>query len=265
MEVFLFSIWCSAYLHGWRQHALYFMNKYKRSFLFILMGCLALCLFLFCRPGQKPDLFISYTVDPKQQQLGLYWKDSKGQPLRSILALKTLVETKQQQLVFAMNGGMYKTDNSPLGLYIENFKTLSPLNTAFGKGNFYLQPNGVFFINANNEPGICATPDFKKQATIKFATQSGPMLVTDGNIHPVFTKGSTSLYVRNGVGILPGNKAVFVMSKQPVNFFDFACHFKTLGCQQALYLDGFVSRTYLPEKNQIQTDGNFGVLIGVTH
>ena len=53
------------------------------------------------------------------------------------------------------------------------------------------------------------------------------------------------------------------MSKQEVSFYDFAKYFKKIGCENALYLDGFVSRTYLPEKNWIQTDGNFGVIIGV--
>ena len=54
------------------------------------------------------------------------------------------------------------------------------------------------------------------------------------------------------------------MSKVGVNFYDFANYFKRIGCKNALYLDGFVSRTYLPEKEWIQTDGNFGVIVGVT-
>ena len=54
------------------------------------------------------------------------------------------------------------------------------------------------------------------------------------------------------------------MSKKEVSFYDFANYFKSMGCKNALYLDGFVSLTYLPEQNWIQTDGNFGVIIGVT-
>ncbi|WP_242604841.1 phosphodiester glycosidase family protein [Flavobacterium subsaxonicum] len=54
------------------------------------------------------------------------------------------------------------------------------------------------------------------------------------------------------------------MSKEPINFYDFAQYFKDMGCNNALYLDGYVSRTYLPEQNWIQADGNFGVIIGVT-
>jgi uncharacterized protein YigE (DUF2233 family) len=90
------------------------------------------------------------------------------------------------------------------------------------------------------------------------------MLVIDGEIHPEFERGSANLNIRNGVGILPDNNIVFVMSKKEINFYDFARYFKSIGCKNALYLDGLVSRTYLPEKNWIQTDGDFGVIIGVT-
>jgi uncharacterized protein YigE (DUF2233 family) len=90
------------------------------------------------------------------------------------------------------------------------------------------------------------------------------MLVIEGQIHPALKEGSTNLNIRNGVGILPGNKVIFAMSKQEVNFYDFANYFKSMGCKNALYLDGFVSRTYLPSKDWIQTDGDFGVIIGVT-
>jgi uncharacterized protein YigE (DUF2233 family) len=90
------------------------------------------------------------------------------------------------------------------------------------------------------------------------------MLIIDGAIHSAFKEGSSNLNIRNGVGILPDNKVLFAMSKTEINFYDFARFFQKSGCKHALYLDGFVSRMYLPEKNWIQTDGRFGVLIGVT-
>jgi uncharacterized protein YigE (DUF2233 family) len=210
------------------------------------------------------DRFISYTVDAKQQEIKLYLKDDKNVNFRSIGNLKSWLAKNQKSLVFAMNGGMFKQDNSPLGLFIQDQKTVTRLNRASGNGNFYLKPNGVFYITTDNSAAICPTEKFKENGQIKYATQSGPMLVIDGKIHPAFKEGSTNLNIRNGVGILPGNKAVFVMSRQEVNFYDFANYFKSMGCQSALYLDGFVSRTYLPSKNWIQTDGDFGVIIGVT-
>jgi uncharacterized protein YigE (DUF2233 family) len=88
--------------------------------------------------------------------------------------------------------------------------------------------------------------------------------LVDGKIHSSFKQGSSNLNIRNGVGILPDGRVVFAMSKAGVSFYDFAEYFKNLGCRDALYLDGFVSRTYCTEKNWMQTDGNFGVIIGVT-
>lgn len=208
---------------------------------------------------------LSYTVNTKSNYLQLYWKNDNGETFKSIQNLKTYVESKHATLIFAMNGGMFNKDFSPQGLFIQNQKTLSPLDTLSGSGNFYLKPNGVFYITTDNLPVVCKTNDFVDNGKIKYATQSGPMLVVDGQIHSAFKDGSTNLNIRNGVGILPDNKVLFAMSKKEINFYDFAKYFQRLGCKNALYLDGFVSRTYLPEKNWTQTDGNFGVIIGVTN
>ncbi|HEY8895824.1 MAG TPA: phosphodiester glycosidase family protein [Niastella sp.] len=211
------------------------------------------------------DNIISYIVDPEKQDLQLYWKNDKGQLIQNFENLKTYLANKNKQLVFAMNGGMFKPDYSPCGLYIHQQKTITPLVTGSGTGNFFLTPNGVFYINNKNVAAICTTPDFTNNNNqVKWATQSGPMLVIDGTIHPAFTKGSANVNIRNGVGILPDNKIVFAISKEEINFYDFAEYFKNLGCKNALYLDGFVSRMYLPEKNLRDTDGDFGVMIGVS-
>ena len=210
------------------------------------------------------DRFLTYIVDPKKQDLKLFRKNENGQNFESIQNLKFWIEKKGLNLVFAMNGGMYKKDNSPQGLYIEKQKTLSPLDTTNAQGNFYLKPNGVFYLTTENIPKICTTEMFHNNGKIAYATQSGPMLVIENQIHPAFKEGSSNLNIRNGVGVLPNDKVIFVLSKKEVNFYDFAKYFKDLGCKNALYLDGFVSRAYLPSKNWIQTDGNFGVLFAVT-
>lgn len=210
------------------------------------------------------DNVIHYTVNPKKHDLQLYWKNDKGEILKSIANLKSHIESKNRKLLFAANGGMYKNDFTPQGLFIQNKTVVTPLDTGNGKGNFYLKPNGVFYITDSKDAFVCKTTDFKNNGQVNYATQSGPMLLSDGKIHPAFKEGSTNLNIRNGVGILPNNSVVFAMSKTEINFYDFALYFKNLGCKNALYLDGFVSRTYLPEKNWIQTDGNFGVMIGVS-
>lgn len=210
------------------------------------------------------DRFVTYSVDPTQKQVKLYWKDNKQLHFKSIQNLKSWLEKRNQKLEFAMNAGMYKKDNSPQGLYIEKTKMFSPLDTAVGNGNFYMKPNGVFYLTTKNKAMICKTEAFKNTSEIQYATQSGPMLVVDGKIHSNFKEGSSNVHIRNGVGVLPDGKIVFAISKKEINFYDFAEYFKSLGCKNALYLDGFVSRTFLPKENWIQTDGNFGDIIGVT-
>ena len=210
------------------------------------------------------DRILSYIANPKTQNIQLYWKDDSGQILQSIQNLKMYVEHKHNKLLFAMNAGMFTKENSPKGLFIQNGNTIVALDTLAGNGNFYLKPNGVFYIKYNNTAGICKTSAFKDVVQVKFATQSGPMLVIDGKVHPAITKGSLNLNIRNGVGILPDGRVIFAMSKQEINFYDFALFFKNMGCRNALYLDGLVSRMYLPERNWLQTDGDFGVMIGVT-
>jgi uncharacterized protein YigE (DUF2233 family) len=234
------------------------INKYR-----VFVGLTFLFFCLGTTPKDENDLkFLSFVTDASS--IKFYWKDDNGQIFRSIQNLKQFIETKNQELKFAMNGGMYMNDNSPQGLFIQNNTALTPLDTLSGTGNFYLKPNGVFYLTKDNKAVVCQTKEFIDNGQINFATQSGPMLLIDGQIHQAFKKGSINLNIRNGVGILPENKVVFAMSKQEVNFYDFAEFFKNLGCKNALYLDGFVSRTYLPDENWKQTDGNFGVIIGVT-
>lgn len=213
---------------------------------------------------QPASVFLSYQVDLDKQQLDFFWKDAEGERYGNFGNLKTGLEHRGKKLLFATNGGMYQKDRKPLGLYIENYKTLQKLNTRSSEyGNFYLKPNGVFYIQEGNAR-ICKTEDFEVVPSIQYATQSGPMLLIDGNIHPEFNAQSKHRHIRNGVGILENGQLLFVMSKEKVTFYELANYFKNQGCKNALYLDGFVSRTYLPEKNWIQTEGDFGVIIGVT-
>jgi uncharacterized protein YigE (DUF2233 family) len=207
--------------------------------------------------------FLSYTVDPKVETLQLFWKDDQGKILNTFSNLNQYLKAKNKSLRFAMNGGMFVQDYAPPGLFIEEGKIVHDLNTKHGEGNFYLLPNGVFFITTQYQGAICKTEDFRHSKAIAYATQSGPLLVVNGKMNPAFQYGSKNLNIRNGVGILPDGKVVFVLSKQPINFYDFANYFLALGCKNALYLDGSVSRAYLPEQDWIEMDGKFGVMIGV--
>ncbi|BAV06110.1 phosphodiester glycosidase family protein [Filimonas lacunae] len=240
------------------------MNNNRFLTPIMVMLALAALTVCFSRKQDGDNRFLTYYADTKKQDIRLYWKDDAGKPLKTLQRLADFVKGKNQRLLFAMNGGMYAAGNIPKGVYIEDAKLVTPLDTASGAGNFYIRPNGVFYITKDSIAGICTTESFAKQAKVRYATQSGPMLLVNRQMLPVFTKGSANVNIRNGVGILPDNRLVFVMSKEPVNFYDFAAFFQSLGCVHALYLDGYVSRTYLPAQNWIQTDGDFGVMIGVS-
>ncbi len=216
------------------------------------------------RKAEHEDNFVIFKVNPKVENVSFYWKDDDGTIFKSINKLKRKIEQDKKGLKFAMNGGMFNINNIPKGLYIENFKILHHLDTLSGKGNFYLQPNGVFYLTKNKDAEITETKRFVFNSNIKYATQSGPVLLIHGKINPIFKKDSKNTNIRNGVGILKNGNIVFIMSKTEVNFYNFASVFKNAGCEKALYLDGYVSRTYYPEKKWIQEDGDFGVMIGVT-
>lgn len=245
------------------------MNHQSSSTLkrFLSLLVVATILFAFTQQDYKVDesRFVIHKVDPSKRELRLYWKDSKGKIYGSLANLKKSLSNDKETLVFAMNGGMYNKDQSPQGLFVENGSILGQLDTnKTGFGNFYMQPNGIFSITSDNKAAVTQTKDFILHPAVKYATQSGPMLLIDGSYHPRLIKGSTNLHIRNGVGILPNGEIMFAMSKERVNFYDLATLFHQNGCKNALYLDGFVSRTYLPASDWTQLDGNFGVIIGET-
>lgn len=206
----------------------------------------------------KSQYFDVYRVNLRTDTIQLFWKDTLGNRYGSFDSLLI-----NKTLKFATNGGMYMENGAPLGLYIENGKPLVDLNERRNaKGNFYLKPNGVFYLEGNS-PKICTTPNFNSKETIRFATQSGPMLVINDTLHPAFNAGSTNKYIRNGVGVRNDSILFFAISNAPVNFYDFAMLFKNkLGCKNALYLDGAISRMYVKNKRK-QLGGNFGCIIGV--
>ena len=219
-----------------------------------------------CSVQQKETSFISYQYDPNDQKLAMYWKDEQGELIQNFDRLKTQLQSKKEKLRFAMNGGMFQEDFSPLGLYVENGIEKQFVNLKKESfGNFYMEPNGIFYINKKNQASICTTQQYNSQeADALFATQSGPMLISDGNIHPKFRKNSASKFIRNGVGLLPNGQLLFAISTEPVTFYDFAFYFQSKGCENALYFDGYVSQLSLPEKGVYQKGLNYGVIIGIT-
>jgi len=217
-------------------------------------------------PAAVQDSFRFYIADPRTDSILLFWKDpATGKPYGSLGAVRRAVEAgSSRSLCMAMNGGMYTEDQGPLGLFVERGKVRSAVNRATGlHGNFYLAPNGIFFLTRKGRAGVCRTADYAKQRGVWWATQSGPMLVVDDRIHPKFTRGSANVNIRNGVGILPDGRVLFGISTVPVSFWDFAEAFRQQGCKNALYLDGAVSRMWCPAVGTWDKGGAFGVIIAV--
>jgi uncharacterized protein YigE (DUF2233 family) len=170
---------------------------------------------------------------------------------------------EDKALGFAMNAGMYHRDLAPVGLYVEDGVEVSAIVTRDGPGNFGLLPNGVFCIGETFR--VIESRSFKRdRPECRYATQSGPMLVIDGELHPKLLPGSDSTYIRNGVGVsADGRRAVFAISNDAVNFDSFARLFRDeLGLPNALYFDGNISRLYAPQLNR--HDGGFpmGPMVG---
>lgn len=212
------------------------------------------------------NTFHTYVVDLRTQEVQLFWKDAQGKRYQSLDHLKQSLDKGEYELVFATNAGMYTPRYDPQGLYIEKGKELIPIDLQEKENlNFYMKPNGVFYIDKSKQAGIDVSEVFAaSDKPVEFATQSGPMLVIDGKIHPVFNKGSKNLRIRSGVGIINPDKLVFAISNQPVNFYDFATLFRDyFGCRNALYLDGAISRMYLPGIKRSQLGGQFGPMIGI--
>ena len=180
----------------------------------------------------------SYAV--KDISVGLFLRDGNGEPFGGLSRLERGLDRDASML---MNGGMYHDDLDAVGLYIEAGKKQQSISTKSGWGNFHLLPNGVFW-GKGGTLAVSETKAFiKKKISPDFATQSGPMLVINGRLHPRFLKDSDSRKIRNGVGISKDGKTIhFAISTGTVTFWEFGELFqKKLATHNALFLDGTVS------------------------
>lgn len=213
------------------------------------------------------------TVSPGDSDLRLFWKGADGVPYRSFSTLAQAVADDGRSLAFAVNAGMYQTDFSPIGLYVEDGQELRPTNTRTMDGtpgqipNFYKQPNGVFFLG-DDGAGLLPTADYlERRPDARFATQSGPMLVVGNKINPLFIVDSTDRKRRSGVGVCEDGTVRFAVSEGNVSFYDFARLFRDhLHCPDALFLDGGRGvGLYSPElgRNDISWHGGFGPMFGL--
>lgn len=207
--------------------------------------------------------YVVCAFNPARSDIRVFWRDEAGDSFAGFDRLATSVEGRGGRLTFAMNAGMYLPDLSPVGLFVERGQELRPINRRDGKGNFNLKPNGVFWVR-DGKAGVTDTQKFlAMNMRPDYATQSGPMLVIGGKIHPKIHADGVSEKTRNGVGQCEDGQVRFVIADDPVTFHAFASLFLELKCPDALFLDGSVSALYSPALKRNDGWKSIGPIVGV--
>ena len=199
------------------------------------------------------------------QDIRMFHADAAGVPYNQFSTLARELDEQGETLIFAMNGGMYHDDRGPVGFYRDLSGDQASVNVNDGPGNFHMKPNGVFWL-AGDMAGITESQAYLDQGIDPdYATQSGPILVINGEIHPEFNADGTSHKRRNGVGVsADGDKVHFAISDGAVTFYDFAALFRDrLDTPNALFLDGQVSRLYATDIQRNEAGSDMGPIVGV--
>ena len=218
-----------------------------------------------CRAVSHEDATFTVCDLNAGDDLRLFLNDSDGALLGTFDRLTAKAETEGREIIFAMNGGMYHPDRRPVGLYIEDGVEIAPLVTREGPGTFGLLPNGVMCIGPEGVAVMESLAFAETAPSCTFATQSGPMLVIDGALHPRFLPDSTSMFIRNGVGVTEDGTFFAVISNDPVTFHHFGRFFRdVLKTPNALFLEGKVSRLYAPALGRRDIGFPFGPMLAVT-
>ena len=221
-----------------------------------------------CSPSTPAPAPVSPCVEQRFEEAGFIvcrgGRVEMRSGLRSFQALQARLGARADTVAFAMNGGMFDEAEAPIGLFIEDGREVHPINRRKGGGNFHLMPNGVFLARKNGRAEVVTRDAYTSAPDIAFATQSGPMLVIDGKLHPRFDADGASRYVRNAVGIGPDGKPVFVITTDVVSFGKLARFFRDrLKVRNALYLDGSVSSLWDPSNGRMDDFVELGPLIVV--
>jgi len=221
-------------------------------------------------------IFRIFIVDSTRETQFIY--NSKKSPI----SIDDIIQKEKRIPEMVTNAGMFEPNYETVGLFIENGIEKKGIDTITNKkGNFYLLPNGIFFVDNAGKFHILDTKDFirnpllntmqkGKHPKIQYATQSGPLLLYRNEYNKNLKFSSYNENIRSGVGIINDGKCVFIKTDDQVNFFDFAQIFKVyFRCESALYLDGAISKMYFSDdytkKNFLNNDhgGSFGPMIAI--
>ncbi|RDC60018.1 uncharacterized protein HME9302_01217 [Alteripontixanthobacter maritimus] len=209
--------------------------------------------------------FTHCIADPASHRITTALGPEGGAPYRSLARLAAEREANAPPVAFAVNAGMYDDEGKPIGYFVENGNRRKELSRTEGAGNFHLMPNGVFF-GTSGKWQVRTSDDFYRNVgdRPRFGTQSGPMLVIKGKLHPEISQDGPSKAIRNGVGVAKDGKAHFLISNEPVSFGKLARLYRDeLKVPDALFLDGNVSSLWDPVSGRLDTGPAIGPLLVV--
>jgi uncharacterized protein YigE (DUF2233 family) len=208
--------------------------------------------------GASWDVF---EIDLGAVELRLYGQADPS--LRSFASVRARLAQQSMRWAVMTNAGMFHAGQHPVGLHIENGTQYAPLDLGPGTGNFYLLPNGVFFVD-DQGAHVVESHGYAPAGTVRLATQSGPLLVQASTLHPSFIAGSRNLATRSGIGVRDAGHVVLAVSQVPVTLYDSATLFRdVLQCTDALYLDGTISDFDTPARAGANAHAFGGVLAAV--
>lgn len=233
----------------------------------MILACLTASAFAELREVEfQGAKILTYTIPPSKVEL--YWGNSAGKPFRQFSVLQGHLEKQGKRLRFIMNAGLFEEDGRPCGLLVSDSKVVRSVNTANGEGNFYLKPNGVFFIDDKGAHILSTDEYVAGDFTPRVAVQSGPLLLDRGKTHHAFRIGSKNRLHRNGVGVLRDGSVLFAITafdrENSVNFYQFTEFFREQGCASALFLDGDISMMFVDPKEPIRPGNFFGGIFAIT-
>lgn len=242
-----------------------------RNYLYSLLSITTLCITSLAHADyRRQDIDgITYGIyQATPAEVSLHWRDGEDKAYRSLGNLRSALKKANRHVRMLMNAGIYSKDMTPAGLWIEHGNTITSLNRKSGKGNFHIQPNGVFWLK-NGRAHINTTTAYAKlDPKPDYAVQSGPMLLIDGHINSRFIKGLSSPYSRNAVCTTQKGVLLFILTERRKNewpsFYRLASALKKIGCHQALYLDGSISSWYIPGVSSTFHWPDFVGIIAVT-
>lgn len=205
-----------------------------------------------CQPVTFEGVTLTHcTADPERHTIRTALAPASGDNFGTIEGWAAGKD--ESAIAFVMNAGAFGDDLKPLGYFVENADRLVELNRGDGDGNFFLKPNGVFF-GSGAMWRIIETDTFLRTVGTRpqFGTQSGPMLVIGGDLHPEIQEDGPSKAIRSGVGIASDGRAHFVISDAPVSFGQIARYFRDeVKAPNALLLDAGNSALWDPASGRM--------------